>query len=70
MKCEHEQRALQIAMHATETLRMLIQMYNIYGLTMASRNELPDPKLVDVMERFLDKQTEVIKTHGEYFENQ
>ena len=57
-------------MHATETLRMLIQMYNIYGLTVASRNELPNPKIVDVMERFLDKQTEVLKKHGEYFDKQ
>ena len=57
-------------MHATETLRMLIQMYNIYGLTVASRNELPDPRIVEVMERFLDKQTQVLKEHGEYFDKQ
>lgn len=49
---------------------MLIQMYNIYGLTVASRNELPDPRIVDVMERFLDKQTQVLKEHGEYFDKQ
>jgi hypothetical protein len=70
INCEHEKRAIQLAIHCTKSLEALVLVYNEYGKSLAVRGQTPNPMFVDVMERFLNDHTDMLKTHAEYFHNQ
>lgn len=70
MSCEHHRRAIELAIHASKTMSVLVEVYNQYGTSLAARGESPNPVFVSLMEKFLDEHTRVLKEHAAYFDRE